>query len=138
MVAARQPATTCPRCDGRLTPDDQDDPSCLDCGYVDYQQDKPIKKSGGVWSGTGYRLRYIGDWPALAEMIVTVNLVKREYGIWSGSVTRASVIPDCPWCGDAMSPQDAGKFRSKAESRYACPTGHRITLKRERETDGWL
>ena len=113
----------CPRCGTRLVVT-YDEPECPGCGYVDYSHaPAPMgKRSNSLLSAaTRYVLRYVGDFPNLAETLTEVELrmVRR----------RDIYAVDCPFCEQPMYPMSqSGSRPNPLEQRYKCEHGHRVSL----------
>ena len=66
----------CPKCSARLAVNFEE-AECLSCGYVDYEytvQRPEQTKNSVIGTGTRYVLRYIGEFPALTE-VLTLSLI---------------------------------------------------------------
>ena len=117
------PRTTCPRCEAQLVTN-YDERGCVQCGYKDYQYISPYAataRKGIINSATRDVLRYVGDYPTLADTLTYVRLQRMRNGI----VYRVR----CPFCGGAMSQSSLwGERRKMREERYKCPDGHRVVL----------
>ena len=113
----------CPRCDAHLRINYYE-PQCLQCGYVDYGYvpEKPtIRKKSLVGAGTQYILRYIGDFPYLAETLAYVKLERLRNRVVFGV--------ECPFCSQPMVQSSlSGRRRELREERYKCTEGHRVSL----------
>ena len=113
----------CPRCESILLVN-YGEPQCLPCGFVDYSYDppRPAGTSTSVLStATRHILRYVGDFPTLAETLAYVRLRRVrnrvEYGV------------KCPFCEREMVQSSlSGKRREIREERYRCEDGHRVSL----------
>ena len=118
-----RPLFICPRCDARLR-FNYDEPICLQCGYVKYDYaapDQMRRRTNLMSAGTRSVLRYVGDFPTLAETLTQVKLVRLRNRVVYG-VT-------CPFCGQAMTQSSlSGKRREAREERYKCSDGHRVSL----------
>lgn len=137
VIDAPSPATTtrhlvCPRCDARLQIN-YDEPQCLQCGYVDYGYTPPNahKTMNMMSTATRFVVRYIGDFPQLADTLTHVRLVRFR--------NRAIYQVTCPFCDDDMEQSSlSGKRREVREERYKCADGHRISLLPGKKNDlGW-
>ena len=113
----------CPKCSARLTIN-FDESECLSCGFVDYEYFSPrtIQERNSIIStGTRYVLRYIGEFPALTEVVTHVKVYRVR--------NRAVFGVRCPFCGSGMSQSSlSGKRREIREERYKCTAGHRVSL----------
>ena len=113
----------CPKCSAKLTVN-FDESECLSCGFVDYEYFSPrtIQERNSIIStGTRYVLRYIGEFPALAEVLTHVKVYRVR--------NRAVFGVRCPFCGSGMSQSSlSGKRREIREERYKCTAGHRVSL----------
>ncbi len=123
----------CPRCDTRLVKG-YDEPRCLSCGYTDYSyaQNKLNKnKSNLLSAATRYVLRYVGDFPNLAETLTQVKLIRVR--------NRIIYAVSCPFCTKAMDESAlSGKRPDIREQRYKCMDGHRVSLIPSKEGSlGW-
>ena len=118
-----RPLFICPRCDARLR-FNYDEPICLQCGYVKYDYaapDQMQRQTNLMSAGTRSVLRYVGDFPTLAETLTQVKLVRLRNRVVYG-VT-------CPFCGQEMTQSSlSGKRREAREERYKCSDGHRVSL----------
>ena len=68
--------THCPRCDTHLSIG-YDESVCMVCGYVNHDYVPPSvlnRKQSMISSGTRFVLRYVGDFPSLAEILTHVKL----------------------------------------------------------------
>lgn len=114
---------SCPRCEARLRIS-YEEPECLQCGYVDYQYSPPqsMRRERSVIStGTHYILRYVGEFPTLANTLTHIKLQRLR--------NRAIYGVDCPFCGrDMVQSSLSGKRREVREERYKCTEGHRVSL----------
>ena len=112
---------SCPRCSTRLRIG-YFEPECLRCGYVDYKYRPRIKtKQSLISSATRYVLRYVGDFPGLAETLTHIKLKRVR--------NRVVYRVDCPFCGSPMDQTSlSGKRREVREERYKCMAGHRVSL----------
>ena len=116
--------THCPKCSARLHVSFED-AACLSCGYVDYEYVAPYhedtSKASIISTGTRYVLRYIGEFPALTQVVTHVMVYRiRNRVVYGGS---------CPFCGSGMSQSSlSGKRREIREERYKCTSGHRVSL----------
>jgi Zn ribbon nucleic-acid-binding protein len=113
----------CPRCSSQLRIN-YDEPECLQCGFVDYDY-TPIsatKKTKSIVSnGTHYVLRYVGDFPSLADTLTHVRLERLRNRVIYGV--------SCPFCDGEMTQSSlSGKRREVREERYKCESGHRVSL----------
>ena len=126
-ASASQPLI-CPRCDAQLRINYYE-PQCLQCGYVDYGYvdygyvpEKPTNgKKSLVGAGTQYILRYIGDFPYLAETLAYVKLERLRNRVVFGV--------ECPFCSRQMVQSSlSGRRRELREERYKCTEGHRVSL----------
>ena len=115
--------TICPRCDALLTIS-YDDSTCILCGYVDHDYRPPeiiSKRQNMVSSGTRYVLRYVGEFPSLAETLAHIKLQRLR--------NRVVYSVTCPFCAKAMIQSSlSGKRREVREERYKCTEGHRVSL----------
>lgn len=113
----------CPRCDTMLRIN-YDEPECLQCGFVDYKYvpPQPVQKKKSIIStGTHYILRYVGDFPSLANTLTHVRLERLRNRVVYGV--------NCPFCGEDMEQSSlSGKRREVREERYKCTEGHRVSL----------
>jgi hypothetical protein len=93
------------------------------CGFVDYSY-TPAKRVGVksiVSDGTRFILRYVGDFPSLAETLANVQLRRLRNRVVYGV--------QCPFCDGPMAQSSlSGKRREVREERYKCESGHRISL----------
>lgn len=115
--------TVCPRCHARLMAT-YDEFECLQCGYVDYAS-PPRYSSNGVKSlistATRFVVRYVGDFPALADTLTYVQLRRFR--------NRVIYRVRCPFCHGPMTQSSlSGKRREVREERYKCVDGHRVSL----------
>ena len=121
--AASSRPMICPRCDARLRIN-YFEPQCLQCGYVDYAYvpERPAhRRKNMVGAGTQYILRYIGDFPYLAETLAYVKLERLRNRVVFGV--------KCPFCDRAMEQSSlSGRRRELREERYKCTEGHRVSL----------
>ena len=113
----------CPRCRAKLRIN-YDEPECLQCGYVDYTY-IPVapkrNKKNLISAGTQYILRYVGEFPSLAETLTHVQLQRLRNRVVYGVI--------CPFCGNSMDQSSlSGKRREVREERYKCEQGHRVSL----------
>jgi len=113
----------CPKCSARLSVNFEE-AECLSCGYVDYEytvQRPEQTRSSVIGTGTRYVLRYIGEFPALTEVLTHVKVYRVR--------NRAVFGVSCPFCGSGMSQSSlSGKRREIREERYKCTSGHRVSL----------
>ena len=120
--AVTTPLSICPRCESDLVIS-YFEPECLLCGFVDYSY-TPVKRIGiksVVSDGARYILRYVGDFPSLAETLANVRLQRLRNRVVYGV--------QCPFCGGPMDQSSlSGKRREVREERYKCDSGHRISL----------
>ena len=125
--------THCPRCEARLRTI-YHEPECLQCGYVDYgsTEEQPVNgRKSIVSTGTRYVLRYVGDFPPLANTLTHIQLRR--------SGNRAVYHVGCPFCRRPMEQSSlSGKRREVREERYKCTQGHRVSLTRRKNGSlGW-
>lgn len=117
------PSLTCPRCTAQLRIN-YDEPVCLQCGYVDYQYTPPSpakRLTNLISAGTSYVVRYVGEFPSLADTLAYVYLKRLR--------NRAVYGVACPFCSRQMEQSSlSGKRREVREERYKCPEGHRLSL----------
>ena len=115
--------THCPRCDTHLSIG-YDESVCMVCGYVNHDYVPPSvlsRKQSMISSGTRFVLRYVGDFPSLAEILTHVKLKRLRNRIVYGV--------RCPFCnGDMEQSSLSGKRREVREERYRCTEGHRVSL----------
>jgi hypothetical protein len=109
------------------------EPECLLCGFVDYTY-TPVKRIGirsVVSDGARYILRYVGDFPSLADTLANVRLKRLRHRVVYGV--------QCPFCGGPMDQSSlSGKRREVREERYKCERGHRISLLPKKDGSlGW-
>lgn len=114
----------CPKCSTKLTISFEE-AECISCGFVDYEYSAPAKvvqeKKNIISNGTRYVLRYIGEFPALMEVLTHVKVYRVR--------NRAVFGVRCPFCGSGMSQSSlSGKRREIREERYKCTAGHRVSL----------
>ena len=113
----------CPKCSARLTIN-FDESECLSCGFVDYEYFSPrtIQERNSIIStGTRYVLRYIGEFPALTEVVTHVKVYRVR--------NRAVFGVRCPFCGSGRSQSSlSGTRREIREERYKWTAGHRGSL----------
>jgi hypothetical protein len=126
------PLSICPRCDSDLVTS-YHEPECLLCGFVDYFY-TPVKRIGiksVVSDGARYVLRYVGDFPSLADTLANVRLERLRNRVVYGV--------QCPFCGGPMDQSSlSGKRREVREERYKCGSGHRISLLPKKDGSlGW-
>ena len=102
----------CPRCETTLSVS-YEESLCMVCGYADYDYVSPNAKNGHqsmISSGTRYVLRYVGDFPSLADTLTHVKLKRLRNRVVYG-VT-------CPFCSGAMEQSSlSGKRREMREER---------------------
>ena len=112
---------TCPRCSSQLRINYYE-PECLRCGYVDYSVPPTSSTNGSLLSsGTGYVLRYVGQFSSLADTLTHVKLERVRNRVVYGV--------RCPFCTRPMSQTSlSGKRREIREERYKCVEGHRVSL----------
>ena len=131
---SRANKTHCPKCSARLHVTFED-AECINCGYVDYEYVAPqvgnTRKGSIISTGTRYVLRYIGEFPALTQVVTHVKV----YRIRNRVVYGVS----CPFCGSGMSQSSlSGKRREIREERYKCTSGHRVALCPDNKSElGW-
>ena len=115
------PRSACPRCNAGLVVG-YHEPECLQCGYVDYECQPPAPTNQSILgSGTRYILRYVGEFPTLAETLTYVQLKRVR--------NRAVFGVSCPFCDRPMEETSlSGKRREIREQRYRCGFGHRVCL----------
>ena len=121
----------CPRCKAYLVLG-YHEPECLRCGYVDYEYQAPAPINNSILgSGTRYILRYVGEFPTLAETLTYVQLRRVR--------NRAVFGVSCPFCVRPMEQTSlSGKRREVREQRYECSLGHRVSLTPTRKGSmGW-
>ena len=123
----------CPRCDTLLRIN-YDEPLCLQCGYVDYDyvpSDALLRKTNLFTTATRYVLRYVGEFPSLADTLTHVKLVRVRNRVVYGV--------NCPFCGEPMAQSSlSGRRREAREERYKCTEGHRVSLTPGKEGSlGW-
>ena len=113
----------CPRCNSQLRVNYYE-PECLQCGFVDYDYTPAFvikKKKSIVSNGTHYVLRYVGDFPSLANTLTHVRLERLRNRVIYGV--------SCPFCNNEMIQSSlSGKRREVREERYKCEAGHRVSL----------
>ena len=132
-IEAPESKTACPRCGARLVIN-YHEPECLQCGFADYTY-TPVTTSNGsrsvIGTGTRYILRYVGDFPILADTLAHVRLQRLR--------NRAVFGVTCPFCGGGMEQSSlSGKRREVREERYKCMEGHRVSLTPDGKGDlGW-
>ena len=83
----------CPKCSARLSVNFEE-AECLSCGYVDYEytvQRPEQTRNSVIGTGTRYVLRYIGEFPALVEVLTHVKVYRVR--------NRAEFGVSCPFCG---------------------------------------
>ena len=114
---------SCPRCSTRLV-NGYDEPQCLTCGYADYVNTRDGLRDGGqnvLSTATRYILRYVGEFPTLAETLAHVKLIQVR--------NRVVFAVNCPFCEKAMDQSSlSGKRPEAREQRYKCMEGHRVSL----------
>ena len=122
----RSGSDICPRCSGVVIAN-YEEPSCLQCGYVDYHSPQQSESNGnrsskGVFSGsTKFVLRYVGDSPALNQQLAIVNLLRVRNTLTYGVA--------CPFCEKPMTQSSlSGQRREIKEKRFRCDEGHRVSL----------
>ena len=113
----------CPRCDAKLRIN-YTEPECLQCGYVDYAY-TPTHHNGAkksiISTATRDVLRYVGDFPTLANTLTYVKLRRVRNRVVYGVI--------CPFCSRPMAQSSlSGKRREAREERYKCVDGHRVSL----------
>jgi len=117
--------TRCPKCSSMLRVNFEE-AECLNCGFVDYEYSPPESEEvehnpSLISTGTRYVLRYIGEFPALVEVVTHVKVYRVR--------NRAVFGVRCPFCGGAMAQSSlSGKRREMREERYKCSSGHRVSL----------
>ncbi len=118
---------TCPRCAGNLIAC-YEEPSCLQCGYVDYHAPPSVVNgnangngSGIISKGTESVLRYVGNSHWLTGRVATLKVMRvRNILIYGGS---------CPFCGEAMQQSSlSGHRREIKRETLSCEEGHRVSL----------
>ena len=113
----------CPRCSAQLIIN-YNEPGCLQCGYVDYGYVPPHSTNGKksiISTATRDILRYVGDFPTLADTLTHVKLRR--------VCNRVVYQVRCPFCGTPMAQSSlSGKRREVREERYKCADGHRVSL----------
>ena len=112
----------CRRCSSRMVLG-YDEMECILCGYVDYSfSRKPTSDRKNLLStATEYVLRYVGDFPALAETLTHVKVVRIR--------NRAGFDVECPFCSRGMEEASlSGKRPEARERRFKCQDGHRVSL----------
>ena len=123
----------CPRCAAPLWIT-YEEPECLQCGYVDYTYTPPVApdaRKSIISTATHFVLRYVGDFPALADTLAHVQ-VQRVRNFVVHAV-------QCPFCDQAMVQSSlSGNRKGIREGRYKCPQGHRLSLTPDRNGgQGW-
>ena len=111
----------CPRCGDRLFVG-YHEPECLQCGWVDYTYQEPVKEQESIL-GTArhFILRYVGEFPALSETLAYIEVIRQQ--------NRAVYRVACPFCTKPMEQtSQSGKRREGREQRYECGLGHRLSL----------
>ena len=123
----------CPRCEAHLV-FGYDEPECLRCGYADYEYTPPPTaraKKSVLSTATHYVLRYVGDFPKLADTLAYVRLrrVRNRVVYWVA----------CPFCNLPMTESSlSGKRREIREERFKCAYEHRVSLTPNRNGSlGW-
>jgi hypothetical protein len=123
---SKENKTRCPKCTALLRVN-FDEAECLSCGFVDYEYSPPETenehehKPSLISTGTRYVLRYIGEFPALIEVVTHVKVYRVR--------NRAVFGVRCPFCGGTMAQSSlSGKRREMREERYKCSSGHRVSL----------
>ena len=118
-----KPLTHCYRCGTRLVMG-YDEPECMSCGWVDYSYTDPSVSSNGasiISAATRYVLRYCGDFANLAETLVYARAVRIR--------NRVAYAVNCPVLRQVMEQSvPVGQAARRAEQRYKCSDGHRISL----------
>ena len=112
----------CKRCNMRMVMG-YDEMECIMCGYVDYSYTRePTRGRKNLLStATEYVLRYVGDFPALAETLTHIKVVRIR--------NRAGFDVECPFCSQAMEEASlSGKRPEARERRFKCTDGHRVSL----------
>lgn len=114
--------TSCPRCRAPLWTTAYGEPECLLCGYVNYHYAPTNGKIISLLStATTFVVRYVGDVPALAEMLTQMRYYRVKNSI------RYAV--KCPWCHEAMQLlPPAGERKDRTKTRHECSLRHRVTL----------
>ena len=100
-----------------------DEMECVTCGHADYSYTRePTSGPKNLLStATEYVLRYVGDFPALAETLTHVKVVRIR--------NRAGFDVECPFCSRSMEEASlSGKRPEARERRFKCTDGHRVSL----------
>lgn len=115
--------TFCPRCFTLLWTTAYGEPECLLCGYVNYRYVSPTNGKVSLLStATTFVVRYVGDVPALADMLTQVKCHRVKNSL------RYAV--NCPWCHETMQLLvAAGKKKDRSMSRHECSLRHRINFR---------
>ncbi len=122
----------CPRCGTQLMWNYDSEPTCVTCGFCDYSHatDTTSEKEKSLFNAaTRDVLRYVGDAPALANILMYVHLVRIR--------NRVTFAVDCPFChshsnGNGKEPMEesplSGQRSEARERRFRCRQGHRVSL----------
>jgi uncharacterized protein YbaR (Trm112 family) len=116
-------STVCPRCETRLWLTAYGELECLLCGFVNYHYMFPTngKALSVLSTATGLVVRYVGDYPALADIQTEMRSQRVK--------NRVVYVVDCPWCHEPMRlVAAAGKRKHRGKIRYECSVRHRINL----------
>jgi predicted RNA-binding Zn-ribbon protein involved in translation (DUF1610 family) len=122
----------CPRCGTFLIRGDSY-LTCPSCGFEDYgSYQSPRRDPLRLFSATAWKLRYVGSYPAMKDVVVSASFERR-------GVHAVAIMPFCPHCGGKMAESSlSGMRRDSQESRYKCKAGHRISLVNNKEgVYGW-
>ena len=113
----------CPRCNTCLMIS-YEESLCPCCGYVNHAHTKTSNRQENaslISTATRYVLRYVGDFPTLAETLAHVKLVRVR--------NRVVYAVRCPFCEKSMDQSSlSGKRPEVREQRYKCMDGHRVSL----------
>ncbi len=111
----------CPKCGDRLFIG-YHEPECLQCGWVDYTYQAPVKEQRSILgTATRYVLRYVGEFQSLVDTLAHVEVVRER--------SRAVYQVACPFCTKRMTQTSlSGRRREVREQRYECGLGHRVSL----------
>ena len=124
----------CPKCGG-LVITDIDERKCLSCGGRDYGYAPPPPAKTAITAARIWRLRYKGAGDVNADIVVHMEVRRKSKMGWQTrggfESSRPMLVPFCPFCPQEMSETSLsgkGLQRARGERRFACETGHRISV----------